>query len=143
MQGLWRRECRAHSRSGASIARGEPRDETGSHIWCRSSGQTSFSGAERTDAQRENHSIYGQLCTRGDIDGVKICRPKECLAAYAVDVAFIAAGRQAALWQMMRELLATGVRDIWFLQDIAGKNRLLLFWEDGEIDVRRLHKLRF
>ena len=76
-------------------------------------------------------------------NAVPLCRPEPYLARAKPDAAFIAAGSQKAIWQMMRMLLRFGVREIYFLQDIAGKNRLPLFCASGERIGTRLRRIRF
>lgn len=74
--------------------------------------------------------------------GTQIGKPDEALSG-GVDAVFLAAGAQKAIWQMIQTVRGYGIDDIYMMHDIAGKNKLPLFSNEGGLLSYRVRKIRF
>ena len=80
--------------------------------------------------------------TEDIIDGIPVRKAEEYISNYYPDAYMIAAGHQRSIFDMLQSLLSNGIENIYFLQDIAGKNKLSLFDEAGNVYERRFRKIR-
>lgn len=86
--------------------------------------------------------IDSKMDEKVSVEGVSLYRPNEYLKNASVDAVIIAAGAQKAVLEMTQTIRKNGIYDIYVLQDIAGKNKLPLFF-NGDFISTRIRKLRF
>lgn len=77
--------------------------------------------------------------------GIKCYKPQDFFERNVmnIDSAFIAAGAQKSIKNLMDTALVYGIEEIYMLHDIAGKCKISPFNSDGEIIPQYLRRIRF
>lgn len=95
---------------------------------------------------KEKYEIVAILdnMVSGEYKGIQIRKPLEFFAEKAgAQEIYLAAGAQKTLRMMMNLCLENGCKDVYMLHDIAGKNKLGVFDEKGELNPQYVRKIRF
>ena len=94
-----------------------------------------------------NIQIVGAIDNKieGEYRGISISKPDVFFAELGsvIDTVIIAAGAQKTVNLFVNIIREYGNYDIYMLHDIAGKNKLPIFDEDGNILLNRVRKIRF
>ncbi len=101
---------------------------------------------DEIETKAKNIHVCGFIDNKiqGSYKGTVIESPEKLLPNKEVyDAVFIAAGAQKTVKIAIDTIRSYGMREIYMLHDIAGKNRLSPFDEMGNIAASRLRKVRF
>lgn len=98
-------------------------------------------------ANSENIEVLGFIDNRetGNINGLKIMRPDNFFKEFQakIDAIFLAAGAQKTVKIMIDIIKKYSDCSIYMLHDIAGKNKISPFLNNGYINIRYLRKIKF
>ncbi|MGN0340404.1 MAG: radical SAM protein [Lachnospira sp.] len=81
----------------------------------------------------------------GEYRGISIDKPEKIFKQYkgVIEAVFIAAGAQKTVDLFIETVRSYGVGDIYMLHDIAGKNKIPLFNDNGDLIPYLVRKVRF